>query len=211
MRKRQREECLAVKRQLGGMNAPPFLTCILPMHQQIDPVSALAILEKCDSEAVIVRSKSGTTYINLPRFKQRFAFVIPPVGRGNEPIILDYLKVCDTTLLLTSAAMGEDEVFDKWGHRIFNMICAQGIPTPLVALMDLSSLNPKRRLNAKAAVQKFISKLLPEEKLMMLEANSDGKLVRWPAAQQQPFDICQMLSRFECYAPYRWSKEEYST
>lgn len=144
------------------------------MHLQIDPKSALAILECCDEEAVVERTASGVTYINLPRFKQRFAFVVPPVGRGNEVAVLDYLKVCDTTLMLTSAAMGEDDVFDKWGHRMFNMISAQGIPSPVVALMDLESLNPKRRGPAKAAAQKFISKLLPKEKLMQLDTNPEG-------------------------------------
>ncbi|KAM7358218.1 tsr1 ribosome assembly factor [Cochliomyia hominivorax] len=174
LRKNKREEALALKRQLGGQNTAPFLVCILPMHLQVDPHSALSILECCDEEAVVERTGSGVTYINLPRFKQRFAFVIPPVGRGNELAVLDYLKVCDTTLMLTSAAMGEDDVFDKWGHRIYNMISAQSIPTPIVALMDLESLNPKRRSGAKAAAQKFISKLLPKEKVMQLDTNSEG-------------------------------------
>ncbi|XP_013117052.2 pre-rRNA-processing protein TSR1 homolog [Stomoxys calcitrans] len=174
LRKNKREEALALKRQLGGQNTAPFLVCILPMHLQVDPRSALAILESCDEEAVVERTPSGVTYINVPRFKQRFAFIIPPVGRGNEVAVLDYLKVCDTTLMLTSAAMGEDDVFDKWGHRIFNMISAQSIPTPIVALMDLESLNPKRRGGAKAAAQKFISKLLPKEKIMQLDTNPEG-------------------------------------
>lgn len=144
------------------------------MHQQIDARSAMEILASCDEEAVVDTSLAGVTYINLPRFKQRFAFIVPPVGRGNELTVLDYLKVCDTTLLLTSASMGEDEVFDRWGMRMFNMMSAQTIPTPIVALMDLESLNPKRRTSAKAAAQKFISKLLPEEKIMQLDTSGEG-------------------------------------
>lgn len=174
VRKNKRDEVLQKKRQLGGQNTAPFLVCLLPMHEQIDANSALAILESCDSEIVVDKSANGIVYVNLPRFKQRFAFVIPPVGRGNEPIVLDYLKVCDTTLLLTSAAFGDDEIFDRWGHRIFNMISAQGIPTPVVALMDLESINPKRRTTTKQAAQKFISKLLPEEKVMQLDTASEG-------------------------------------
>uniref|UniRef100_A0A1A9X530 Pre-rRNA-processing protein TSR1 homolog n=1 Tax=Glossina brevipalpis TaxID=37001 RepID=A0A1A9X530_9MUSC len=174
LRKAKREEVLAIKRQLGGQNTAPFLVCILPMHLEIDPKSALAILENCDAEAVVERASTGVTYVNIPRFKQRFTFIIPPVGRGNELTILDYLKVCDTTLMLTSATMGQNEVFDKWGHRIYNMMSAQGIPTPIVALMDLESLNPKIRTPAKAAAQKFISKLLPKEKIVQLGTNSEG-------------------------------------
>ncbi|XP_037935947.1 pre-rRNA-processing protein TSR1 homolog [Teleopsis dalmanni] len=186
LRKNKREESFAIKRQLGGQNTAPFLVCILPMHKQIDPRSALAILENCDEEAVVDRSLAGVTYINLPRFKQRFAFIVPPVGRGNEVAVLDYLKVCDTTLLLTSAAMGEDDVFDKWGHRIYNMISAQGIPTPIVALMDLESVNPKRRANSKAAAYKFLSKLLPAEKIMQLDTNAEGlNVMRRVGAQKK--------------------------
>lgn len=110
----------------------------------------------------------------MPRFKQRFAFIIPPTGHGNELAVLDYLKVCDTTLLLTSAITGEDEVFDRWGQKIFNMISAQGIPSPIVALMDMESINPKKKQQLKANVQKFISKLLPEEKIMQLDTNAEG-------------------------------------
>ncbi|XP_037901361.1 pre-rRNA-processing protein TSR1 homolog [Glossina fuscipes] len=174
LRKAKREEALATKRQLGGQNTAPFLVCILPMHLQIDPKSALTILGNCDEEALVERTSTGVTYVNIPRFKQRFAFIIPPVGRGNELAILDYLKVCDTTLMLTSAAMGENEVFDKWGHRMYNMMTAQGIPTPIAALMDLESLNPKARIPAKAAAQKFMSKLLPKEKILQLDTNADG-------------------------------------
>ncbi|XP_068153336.1 pre-rRNA-processing protein TSR1 homolog [Drosophila tropicalis] len=174
LRKNKRNDVLEEKRKLGGQNTAPHLVCLLPMHGQIDANSALNILMGCDSELVVENSPSGITYINLPRFKQRFAFVVPPVGRGNELIVLDHLKVCDTTVLLTSAAFGDDEIFDRWGHRIFNMITAQGIPTPVVALMDLESLNPNRRTQAKQAAQKFISKLLPEEKLMKLDTSSEG-------------------------------------
>nr|XP_017010616.2 pre-rRNA-processing protein TSR1 homolog [Drosophila takahashii] len=174
LRKNKRDEVLEQKRKLGGQNTAPFLVCLLPMHEQIDPRSALAILQSCDSELVVENSPSGIVYMNLPRFKQRFAFVIPPVSRGNELVALDYLKVCDTTLLLTSAAFGDDEIFDRWGQRIFNMMSAQGIPTPVVALMDLESINPKRRPASKQAAQKIISKLLPEEKIMQLDTASEG-------------------------------------
>ncbi|XP_039965431.1 pre-rRNA-processing protein TSR1 homolog [Bactrocera tryoni] len=174
IRKKKREEARLEKLQLGTQHSAPFMVCILPMHQQIDAKSALAILESCDDEAVVQRADTGVTYINLPRFKQRFSFIIPPIGRGSEVEVLDYLKACDTTLLLTSAAMGEDEVFDRWGHRIFNMISAQGIPSPIVALMDLESINPKKRGDIKASVQKFISKVLPKEKIMQLDTNAEG-------------------------------------
>lgn len=179
IRRNKRDEIMEQKRQLGSVTgiAAPFLVCILPLHSQIDPNSALAILENCDDEAIVKKSEaSGITYITIPRFKQRFAFIVPPIGKGSELQVLDYLKVCDTTLLLTSAAMGDDEsdMLDRWGHKIFNFISAQGIPTPIVTLMDLESINPKKKHQAKVSVQKYIQKLLPEERVMQLDTNAEG-------------------------------------
>lgn len=89
---------------------------------------------------------------------------------------LDYLKVCDTTLCLVSAVTGTDEdtIFDKWGKSIAGAGIAQGMPTPIIALMDLESINPKRKSETKANIQKFVSKIFPGEKLMTLDTNPDG-------------------------------------
>lgn len=54
------------------------------------------------------------------------------------------------------------------------MASAQGVPTPIVTLMDLESIAPNRRGKTKASIQKFIQKTFPIEKLVNLDANSDG-------------------------------------
>lgn len=54
------------------------------------------------------------------------------------------------------------------------MAVAQGVPTPIISLMDLESIAPNRRGKTKAAIQKFISKSFPVEKVMCLDTNSDG-------------------------------------
>lgn len=113
-------------------------------------------------------------FFSIPRFKQRFSFIVPPTGRGNELATLDCLKVCDTTVLLVSANTEEETLFDKWGQRIINTALAQGIPTPVVTLMDLESIAPKKRTQTKASIQKYISKAFPSEKLMCLDTNSDA-------------------------------------
>lgn len=110
----------------------------------------------------------------MPRFKQRFSFIIPPVGHGNELAVLDCLKVCDTTILLVSANTDEDTVFDKWGQRILNMALAQGIPTPIVTLMDMESIAPKKKTQVKANIQKFITKAFPSERLICLDTEADA-------------------------------------
>ncbi|KAJ6642509.1 Pre-rRNA-processing protein TSR1 like, partial [Pseudolycoriella hygida] len=174
IRKNKREKVLAKKRSLGLNDTAPFLVCILPLNEQIDPRSALAILENCDPTVTVAHSLSGVTHLTVPRFKQRFSFITPPVGRGNEFTALDCLKVCDTTMLLMTANSNEDEIFDRWGKRVLNMATAQGIPTPILSLMDLESIAPKRKQQVKMNVQKFISKLFPEEKVMCLDTNGDG-------------------------------------
>lgn len=72
-----------------------------------------------------------TLFINflicsIPRFKQKFAFVTPPLD--NDLAILDTLKVCDTVLFIISAAAGFDfgsDVIDDWGNNILLSAFAQ--------------------------------------------------------------------------------------
>lgn len=174
LRKNKREEAIAKKRSLGAAGAAPFLVCVLPLNASIDPQSALYMLQKCDPEAVVNKTQSGVTYITMPRFKQRFTFVVPPVGRGHELTALDFLKVCDTTILLMSANVADDDLFDRWGERVFNMAMSQGIPTPIFTLQDLESISPKRRQQTKANIQKVVSKMIPDEKVMLLDSDSDA-------------------------------------
>lgn len=99
---------------------------------------------------------------------------MPPTGPGNELAALDCLKVCDTTILLISAQADEEEIYDKWGKRFANMAIAQGIPTPVISLMDLESIAPNRRPKTKIAIQKFVHRTFPAEKVMCLDTNSDA-------------------------------------
>lgn len=87
---------------------------------------------------------------------------------------MDYLKVCDTTLLLVSAIADEEDTFDRWGKRIVNEAIAQGIPTPIITVLDLESIAPNRRIKTKAAIQKHIEKSFPEHKISTLETETDG-------------------------------------
>lgn len=55
-----------------------------------------------------------------------------------------------------------------------SMATSQGIPTPIIALMDLESVAPKRRSQIKSNIQKFVNKLMANERAMTLDSNSDG-------------------------------------
>lgn len=121
----------------------------------------------------------------IPRFKQRFAFVLPPTGPGNELAALDSLKVCDTTLFLVSANTESDDIFDKWGKKFINMAIAQGVPTPIISLMDLESIAPNRRGKFKAEIQKSIQRSFPIERVMCLDTNSDAMNMLRRIAEQK--------------------------
>lgn len=174
IRKNKRQEAIALKRAIGGATTAPFLTCILPLHANVDSNSALAIVERCDEEATVFKVSDRIRYINVPRFRQRFSFITPAVGHGNELAVLDALKVCDSTILLLSATEIDDDIIDKNGAKILNMALSQGLPTPMVFVMDMESIAPKKRGQVKSAVQKAISDVLPDEKIMTLDTDTDG-------------------------------------
>lgn len=63
IRKNKRDETMDRKRSLGGNACAPFLIGIIPLHDQIDPQSALSILKSCDPDAIISESATGVTHI----------------------------------------------------------------------------------------------------------------------------------------------------
>lgn len=63
IRKNKRQEAIALKRAIGGATTAPFLTCILPLHANVDPNSALAIVEGCDEEATVFKVSNRIRYM----------------------------------------------------------------------------------------------------------------------------------------------------
>ncbi|CAG9833535.1 unnamed protein product [Diabrotica balteata] len=175
IRQNKRDEVLAKKRSLGGLDFAPFLVCLVPLNKDIDPHTALTLLCQCDEEAILSKSSTGSTHLSVPRFKQRFEFVVP--DRDHDFAVLDTLKVADTVLFLISAATGIEDsevVIDNWGNSILSSSFAQGLPTPLVVITDLESIVPKRRNEHKQQIQKLVNKWLPEEKVLVMDKNVDG-------------------------------------
>ncbi|CAH1644549.1 unnamed protein product [Spodoptera littoralis] len=126
-------------------------------REELDVNSALVILKTCSEGAVITQSSKGILHIG------------PEVN--NDFALLDALKVADTALFITSAL---DEPVDEWGEKVLALSMAQGMPTPIVATMDIEGVHPKKRTTEKQNVQKLVSKWLPEEKVMQLDKSSDG-------------------------------------
>lgn len=175
IRKNKRQEAIALKRAIGGATTAPFLTCVIALNGNVDPNSALAIIESCDEDATVQKVSDRVRYMNVPRFRQRFSFLCPATGHGRELSVLDSLKVCDSTILLLSATeAGGEDVIDRAGAKLLNMALSQGLPTPIVCLMDLESIAPKKRGQVKNDVQKAIASVLPDEKIMTLDSKTDG-------------------------------------
>ena len=63
LRKNKRQEAIALKRAIGGALTAPFLTCVLPLNDMIDPNSAMAILEGCDPEATVMKVSDRVRYM----------------------------------------------------------------------------------------------------------------------------------------------------
>ncbi|XP_024946350.1 pre-rRNA-processing protein TSR1 homolog [Cephus cinctus] len=189
LRQKKREEVVAKKRNLGGSLAAPILIAIIPLQEDLDPESIVSILTKADDTANISISPCGITHISLPRFKQRFSCIVPPVG--NTIATLDAAKVATTILFVTSATSSPDrgpktEAIDSWGEEIIRSAVAQGLPSTIVALTNLEYVNPKKRQDTKQQVQKLISKWLPEEKILPLDKTVDAlNILRRAGSQKQ--------------------------
>lgn len=80
---------------------------------------------------------------SIPRFKQRFSIVVPPID--NLFATLDIAKIATTILFVASAINQSNnsprmEVIDDWGKEIIMSCVAQGLTTPIVALTNIESL-----------------------------------------------------------------------
>ncbi|XP_033320128.1 pre-rRNA-processing protein TSR1 homolog [Bombus bifarius] len=189
IRKNKREEVLQQKRNFGGSHSAPILICIIPLQEDLDIDNILSIITKADESANITNSPCGTIHLSVPRFKQRFSIVVPPVG--NLFATLDIAKIATTVLFVASATNKSDnsprsEVLDDWGKEIIMPCVAQGLTTPLIALTNVESLHIKKRQDFKSHVQSKLSKWLPEEKVLQLDTPTDAfNVLRRVGTQKQ--------------------------
>ena len=63
IRQKKRDEVLFKKRSLGSATSAPFLTAIVSLCGEIDPLGVLEFLKQADEEAVITYSDEGTLHI----------------------------------------------------------------------------------------------------------------------------------------------------
>ncbi|XP_011306293.1 pre-rRNA-processing protein TSR1 homolog [Fopius arisanus] len=189
LRAKKREEVLVAKRNLGGSLAAPILITIIPLQEDLDVKRVVNNLTGADENAEVAESPQGLTHISIPRFKQRFSLIVPPVG--NTFATLDAAKVSTTLLFVTSVALEscgnqKSEAIDSWGEEILEACLAQGLPTTIIAITDLESIPIKKRQDVKQTTQEVFSKWFPEEKIHPLDKPVDAlNLLRKAGAQKQ--------------------------
>ncbi|XP_031846369.1 tsr1 ribosome assembly factor [Nomia melanderi] len=189
IRKNKRENVLQQKRNLGGSNSAPILICVVPLQKDLDLQKVLSVITKVDETATVTTSPCGSTHISIPRFKQRFSIIVPPVG--DIFATLDAAKVATTILFVVSTLNPSDnnlrkEIVDQWGEEIIMSCIAQGMTTSVVALMNLEDLHLKKRQDYKNRVQTTINKWLPEAKISQLDTATDAlNVLRRVGSQKQ--------------------------
>lgn len=188
-RKKKREQVLAQKRNLGGFSSAPILICVIPLQSNTDIKNIVSVVSSMDDKAAnVATSPSGITHISVPRLKQRFAIIVPPVG--DILATLDAAKVATTILFVTSVTSQTNdnmpEIIDDWGKEIIVSCLAQGLPATIVAVHNIQKLHIKKRQEYKQSVQRAISKLLPEEKVFELDTTADClNMLRRAGSQKQ--------------------------
>lgn len=188
LRVKKRYEVYEKKRNLCGSLAPPILITIVPLQEDFDIKKVVTLLSECDETACVSTSPQGITHISLPRFKQRFSLLVPPIG--NTFATLDAIKVSTTVLFLTSVVDDNNSyrsnTIDTWGEEILESSILQGLPTSIVAVTGLELIPIKKRHEIKQQTQDIITKWIPDEKIISLDKQTDGlNLLRKAANQKQ--------------------------
>ncbi|XP_012277899.1 pre-rRNA-processing protein TSR1 homolog [Orussus abietinus] len=189
LRQKKREAVLAKKRNLGGSSSAPILVAVIPLHEDLNPKDIVNCMKHADESAIVTVSPNDNTHISLPRYKQRFTFVTPPVG--NTFATLDAAKVANTVLFVVSATTGHStdsktDIVDSWGEEIIVACLAQGLPSTIIGLINLEDIPIKKRQDYKQQAQKTISKWLPQEKVHSLDKPTDTlNILRRAGSQKQ--------------------------
>ncbi|XP_011155361.1 pre-rRNA-processing protein TSR1 homolog [Solenopsis invicta] len=175
-RKKKREQILAQKRNFGDIPLAPVLICVIPLQSDTDVKNIVSFVTGVDETASVATSPSGITHVSIPRLKQRFSIIVPPIG--DVLATLDAARVATTILFVTCVTSEANDrtqrnVIDAWGKEIIASCLAQGLPSTIVAVHNIQILHIKKRQEYKQFVQRTISKWLHEEKVIELDTAND--------------------------------------
>ncbi|KAG8233141.1 hypothetical protein J437_LFUL010371 [Ladona fulva] len=140
LRARKRAEAFNRKRSLGGATTAPFLAALVPLSNAVEVEGIRKAILEAEGVSNLSWSDEGLAHISVPRFKQRFSFMIP--SAGDIFSILDALKSADTVILLVDGS-GCSSPIDEDGEILLSCIFSQGLPTPVVVAAGLEYLPQK--------------------------------------------------------------------
>jgi len=170
-----RQEVQNRKRALGGHGVPPILVALVPLSDsQQDNIER--VLERLTGlqDIQITKTESGMTHMVVPRFKQRFTFIVPKFNSLYE--ILDVTKVCDNVVFLLCPHTG----MSGRGELILSSVLAQSLPTdPVMVLGSTDEVPPNKMNEVKKLMIKALDRKFPAEKIYTVDSDSDAlNLVR---------------------------------
>jgi len=171
-----RQENMAKKRSLGGQGAPPFIVALIPLSESQEK-NITKMLERITSsmqDAKVVKMEGGATHFIVPRFKQRFTFIVPRSSSLYE--ILDATKVCDQAVFL----LCPHTAMSGRGELVLSTVLAQSLPCdPVMVLGDADEIPPNKLNEVKKLMIKALERKFPAEKIYTLESEADAiNLVR---------------------------------
>jgi len=177
-----RQQVTSQKKSLGGHGAPPILVALVPLSdsQHANIGSVIAKLTGLQ-DVQVSKTESGITHMIVPRFKQRFTFVIPKFDSLYD--ILDVAKVCDNVVFLMCPHTG----MSGWGELVLSCVLAQSLPTdPIMVLGSTDEVPPAKMNEVKKLMVKALERKFPAEKIYTVDSESDAlNLVRMFGAQKR--------------------------
>jgi len=186
-RRLARQEAQAKKRSIGAQGCPPVLVALIPLaeSQEDNIQTCIDRLTSCMPDAEVSKTESGVTHLTVPRYKQRFSFIIPTFHSLYE--ILDITKACDSVFFLLCPHTGMSER----GELVLTSVLAQSLPTdPVMVLGPTDEIQPSRLADVKRLMVKVLERKYPAERIYTLNTDADALvLVRALGTQKRRYNV----------------------
>jgi len=148
---------------------------------------------------------------SLPRFRQNYSLIVPKPG--DVYAALDACKSADSVIFLVSPASDNESFisdktssnegalgFDDAGEELLSTIMAQGLPSPIFLLNDIDIVPLKKRGDYKKMLQKQLDRMVPVEKLQVLETEGDALRLLHQIGSQKQRSVYQRDLRSHVFA-----------
>ncbi|KAF2220994.1 hypothetical protein BDZ85DRAFT_266112 [Elsinoe ampelina] len=135
----------------SGRDGAPRNVVIVPLSESVSATQAAKDLAQSVDVGDEIAA-SGSTIVEIARFKQKLNFLIPQARDPWE--VLDLCRIADYVVLLMSA---EEEV-DPLGENFLRTIESQGVSTVITLVEKLNTAGPvKKQHQVQASLKSFIT------------------------------------------------------